>query len=132
MTIALEDVLTESQLDEAMGGRITRTHGVLPAAWESAEPARRLGLERVLTELMNRHPPIFEADISTPSQLRTAVQYAAMSQLYELAATSGGEAELYFALFKSCEERYRQTMAGIKLTTGTGARMTSSTGISRR
>ena len=47
MSIDLEDVLTEADLDEALGNRLSRQPRILPAGWTTAEPARRAALTRL-------------------------------------------------------------------------------------
>lgn len=116
MTIDVEDVCTDAQLDEYLGGRLTATLNMLPTAWADASPAREYALRRTLLSLERRSPPIREADIADVTELHDAVVFGAAARIYDLSITSAGESEVMFHQARRYEQMWRDELANIVIT----------------
>lgn len=131
--IDVDDVLTHSQLDDYLGGRLTAQMHLAPTGDASTVKARTWALDEVLAVLAARTPPIFEADITDESELRRAVTHKAAERLYDHAMTTGGDAELFHAKMKAERERARDALAQTRVTVDDGVSAPPmSIGISRR
>ena len=122
MAIDLEDVLTEAQLVEALGATDVNGSALRPRGWDSLEPARRTALELALQHLTARTPPIREADLAVPAELRPAVLQAAKMQLYELAMTTAQEGSVWHAKWEMARALFRDTIKGLTPTLTGGLR----------
>lgn len=116
MTINIESVCTDAQLDEYLGGRLNATLNLMPSAWDDALPARAFALRRTLQALGRRSPPILEGDISDPTQLHDAVLFGACARIYELAMTAGGESEVFYLQAKRYDQKFRDELASLVIT----------------
>jgi hypothetical protein len=133
MTIDVDDVCTESQLDEFLGGQLGGNQHLRPQAWTSAEPARQYALDRVVNALKRRTPPILEADLQDVTELRLAVKLGAAHHLYMLAASSGDSAELFAFKARDYGKEFDAEVNGLSPTLRGGARgSTYSFSIARR
>lgn len=137
MSIDLEDVCTHEQLDNYLLGKLSTQVHLLPASWQGDSAlVRQAGLTDILDVLRNRMPPIFESDITTPSELRQCVIHYAAFQLYSNAMTSGADAEVFHAKMKLERDLYRERSQSLRPTlAGVGGNITApglSVGISRR
>ncbi len=103
ITLDLETICTDGDLDEFLGGQLRGGVGLIPPAWESAEPARRYALSRVVDHLARLPVPIRQSDIADPSELSRAVLYGAAAHLYTLAITRAGDFEVFAAAAKRFE-----------------------------
>lgn len=117
MSIDVESVCTDVQLDEYLGGRLNATLNLLPSAWDDALPARAFALRRTLQAMARRSPPILEGDISDPTQLHDAVLFGSCARLYDLGMTSGGESELFYLQAKRYDQKFRDELASLVITT---------------
>jgi hypothetical protein len=121
MAIDVEDVCTHEQLDEYVLGLLTEKVHLLPPQWVGdSSIVRRQGLTDVLDALRNRVPPVHEADIADPSELRQCVVHYAAMRLYDGAMTSGAEAEVFHAKMKAEEKRYGDRLAALRPTIAAG------------
>lgn len=116
MTIDVEAVCTDVQLDEYLGGALTKTINLLPAEWDDASPARSFALRRTLQSLARRSPPVLESDIADPTELHDAVLFGAAARLYDIAITSGGESEVFFHQARRYEAKFREEIESLVLT----------------
>jgi hypothetical protein len=133
MTIDVDDVCTESQLDDFLGGQLTAGKNLRPKAWASCEPARQYALDRILNAMKRRTPPILEADLHDVTELRHAVELGASERLYMLAASSGGDSELFAFMAKKYGDQFEDEINGLSPTLTGGARgSTHSFSIARR
>jgi hypothetical protein len=136
VTIDIEDVCTHAQLDDYLMGKLSAQVHLLPPTWAGDSVlVRRQGLTDVLSVLRDRTPPIFENDISDPSELRQCVIHYAASRLYDNAMTSGADAEVFHAKMRAEERRYRDRVNALRPTLAGVGNVTApalSVGISRR
>ncbi len=116
MTIDVESVCTDAQLDEYLGGRLTATLNLLPSSWDDASPARSFALRRTLQALGRRSPPILEGDISDVTELHDAVLFGAVARLYDLAMTSAGDSEVFFHQARRYDQKFRDELASLVIT----------------
>jgi len=106
MTIDVDTILTDAELDEFLGGQVEGSTTLRPVSWENCAPARQFALDEILRLLKRAGPTIEEEDITATATLKRAVCLGAASRLYELAMTSGNASEVFFAL----EARNRKLM----------------------
>lgn len=131
--IAVNDVLTHEQLDDYLGGKLTAQVHIAPKNDIDTVKTRTQALDEVLEALAARTPPIYERDITRPSELRSAVKHGAAKNLYRNAMTSGADAELFHALMKAEAVDYAAAVNALRPTVGDGSKATAwSIGISRR
>lgn len=116
MTIDVETVCTDAQLDEYLGGKLLASVNLMPVGWDDASPARAFALRRTLQSLGRRSPPIREGDISDPTQLFDAVVFGACARLYDLGMTSGGDSEVFYMQAKRYDQKWRDEMASLVIT----------------
>lgn len=119
MTIDVETVLTEAQLDAHMGGLLLSHTKILPASVANSSAIRTDILRMVLKHLARRTPPIREEDIADPTELRDAVTFGSCGRLYEIAMTSGGESEPFFYKWKAYETKFKDELNSLQVTTTT-------------
>lgn len=103
MTIDVDDILSDAELDEWLGGQVEDATTLRPAAWTSAKPAREYALGETLRIFARNKPPVREHEITTPAVLKRAITLGAAARLYELAMTSAPEPGFFFHM----EKRYR-------------------------
>lgn len=87
----VEDVCTATQLADEIGGPEaleTLERKTAVGATLGNELARVGALGDVLRALSRRAPPILEADLVDPAELRAAVAYGALTRLYRQAMTT--------------------------------------------
>lgn len=113
-TIDVEEVLTDAQLDEYLGGALRGGIGLLPPAWESALPARKHALDRVVDHLARLPVPVLEADLADVTELRRAVLYGACAHLYTLAITRAGDFETFAASAKRFDALFASELEGLR------------------
>lgn len=131
--IDVDDVLTHSQLDDYLGGQLTAQTYLATVGDTDTAKARTWALDDVLDRLAERTPPVYEADVTIVTELRRAVRHGAAMHLYDLATTSGNDAEVWHAKMKAEEKRFQSAIDGLKPTVSTGVQATASSfGISRR
>lgn len=133
MTINVETVCTHAQLDEFLGGHLTANQRLQPAAWVDSLPARQYALDRVVGALKRRTPPILEGDLSNVTELRFAVMVGAAEHLHMLAASGGGDVELFAFKAKTYAKQFEDEINGLSPTLVGGSRgSTFSFSIARR
>ncbi len=133
MTIDVDTVCTDEQLDEFLGGHLTTSQNLRPQAWTDCRPARQHALDRILGALRRRTPPIRETDLQDVTELRTAVKLGAAEHLHMLAATSGDAAEVFAFKAKKYAQDFESEINGLTPTlVGSLRGSTYSFGISRR
>lgn len=103
MTIDVDSVLTDVDLNTWLGGQGTGATNLKPKAWPSLKPARDHALAETLRILGNAHPSIAETDIVDTSKLEHAVKLGSAARLYELAITNAADASVFYAM----EKKYR-------------------------
>ena len=116
MTIDVESVCTDTQLDSYLGGKLNATVNLMPVGWTNAAPAREYALRRTLQSLERRSPPIRVGDISDPTQLHDAVVFGACARLYDLGMTSGGESEVFYLQAKRYDQKWCEEMESLIIT----------------
>lgn len=110
-TLDPDDIATEAQLDEYLGGQLRGHTGLLPPSWEDAKPARRFALESVMAHLRRLAVPIYEHHLLDPTELRDAVLFGAAAHLYRLAITRGGDVEVFAVLEKRYSDLFKTEVA---------------------
>jgi hypothetical protein len=115
MTIDVNDIATDTELDSELGGQVTGAYTLRPKSWEDAEPARQFALDAILKLFVRVHPAIGETQILAyaPTEgatgieaLKDAVIWGAAARLYHLAVTSGVGTELFYALKRDYEKKF--------------------------
>lgn len=133
MTIDVDTVCSEAELDEYLGGALTKTINLLPGEWADSEPARAYALRRTLQTLSRRTPPIFEEDISDATELHDAVVFGACARIYDLGITGAGESEVMFHQARRYEAKWQSEVQSLVITGPASQRIASrSPSISRR
>lgn len=133
MTIDVDTVCTDEQLDEFLGGHLTANQHLQPADWATAAPARQYALDRIMNALRRRTPPILEADLSDVTELKFAVMLGAAEHLHMLAASSGGDVEVFAFKAKTYARQFEDEISGLSPTLVGGGRGSSfSFSVSRR
>ncbi len=96
MTIEVDDVATDSDLDTYVGGSAV-LQGLLPEEWHDegaaakwARPARSEALATALRTLAARRPPIRETDLVDATELKMCVVYGALEIIYRNAIEHEG------------------------------------------
>lgn len=100
MTIDVDDILSDAELDEYLGGQVLGATTLIPAAWTDCKPARQYALDEVLRLLRRAFPAIVEADIIATDTLKRALKLGATARLYELAMTNCADPSAFFHLEK--------------------------------
>lgn len=84
MAIDIDDVCTHDQLADEVGGAAVLAE-LLPDEWASdSAKARQASLDRVLSALARRTPPIREEDLRDVTELRRAVLMGAAEHVYRM------------------------------------------------
>lgn len=131
--IDVDAVLTHAQLDDYLGGKLTGHEHLAPLNDTDTAKARTFAVDEVLAALASRTPPVYEAFITIPAELRRSARHAAAARLYDLAATSGSDAELNWAKMRLEEARRDAALAQLKPTVADGVQAPAlSSGIVRR
>lgn len=133
MAIDVDDVATESDLDDYLGGMLTEQMHLLPKAWSDSEKVRQWALDETLRMLSRRVPPIYEEDITRPSELKQAVVHGAAFRLFEFGMSAATDAEVFNAKAVREEKRFYDEIDSLKITVEDGVTATAmSFGVSRR
>jgi hypothetical protein len=131
--IDVDDVLTHAQLDAYLGGQLTAQTHLAAVGDADTDVVRTWALDDVLARLAMRTPPVYEVDVTIAAELRRAVRHGSAMHLYDLAMTSGADAELWHVKMKAEEKRYESAVDGLKPTVASGVQATAASfGISRR
>lgn len=129
----VESVCTEAELATYLAGQLSGQMRILPAGWTDATQARTQALDDVLRALERRTPPIREADLAQPTELRRAVQYGAEMWLFYHSLTGAAEGSLLPFRYSEAKKRFQSEVDGMMPTLSGGARgSTFSFGVSRR
>lgn len=125
MAIDVETVCTDSDLlNRAGADRVKRAKPEL----SERTAARAEGLREVLSDLAGRSPPISEADIQTPSELREMVMYRSLNIIFENATASADSLHAYLAKqyadqYKAVSKRSITVVGGARGPSGGSFRM---------
>ena len=123
MTIAADDVLAEADLDaDYLAGMLNSHIQVLPDSIANTNAIRASILRIILKHLERRTPPIREADIADPTELRDAMAYGTLEQLYEHAMTGGGDGQRFYVLMEKYGKLFRTELNSLQITTSTNER----------
>ena len=133
MTIDVEDVATDAQLNALLLGQLTANIKLLPVALADASTLRQWALDRTLQRLKRRTPPIFEADISDVTELRDAVLFGAAEKLFEGALSSAADGQVFHAKWQYYSAQFNSEINNL-IVTGPAQERISSRGpsITRR
>jgi hypothetical protein len=89
MTIDVDNVATDSDLSDEIGGQPILSN-LIPVSWEnSAEKARQGALKHILKHLARRVPPITESDLLDEEELKECVIWGSLAHLYRINITGG-------------------------------------------
>jgi len=92
---------------------------------------RQRALDDVMRALRRRRPPIFAGDIADPTELREAVAFGTLAELYRAAIT--GDRDVHSVHFKVWSGRFTDEIAGMTITVSGGSDGAPfSIGVSRR
>lgn len=131
--INVDHVLTHEQLDGYLGGKLTGHEHLAPHDDLDTAKARTFAVDEVLAVLAARTPPVYESYVSIPAELHRAARHAAAARLYDLAATSGSDSELFWAKMRLEEGRRDAALAQLRPTVAGGVQAPAlSAGIARR
>lgn len=92
MDLDVEDIATDQDLIDRLAGT-SNLQDILPDDWldqsgnKTAKPARLAILGDVLKALTRRRPPVREADLLDPTELKDAVCFGALEMLFLNAAS---------------------------------------------
>jgi len=115
MTIDVNDIATDVDLDDELGGQTTSGITLRPRAWSSCQPARQFALDGMLKLFDRVYPAIGEAQVLAYSPtngvggiaaLKDGVVWGAAARLYWLAMTSGSQGALFYELNRGYEKRF--------------------------
>lgn len=90
-----------------------------PESADLTKPVREQSLRDVLKALRRKTPPILEAQISDPTQIKDAIAYGALMRLYRAAMT--GPDDVNAELFRHFKKRFESELGGLNLTVDNGA-----------
>lgn len=114
MTIDVNEVCTDENLIEEVGGAEALSNLLSRSLGNDSTLARRAALNDVLRMLSRRAPPITDADIVDPTELRAAVAYGALTRLYRQAITTS---DSVFALHaKTYQTQFDDEVNGLRPT----------------
>lgn len=91
----------------------------LPAGETTYEKYRTQALDDVLAVLRSRRPPIFDTDLSDPSELKRAVVFRSLERLFRNAVTVAGDA--WHLRADTYRREYAAELAGLSPTVQGGA-----------
>lgn len=118
-TIAIADVASEADVaDTGFGGSTTRMYDLLPEGVADLTTHRTKALEASMKHLKRRIPPIVDADIADPTDLRDAVCYHALAQLYEDAMSSADLGDAFRKKAEWWRSRWESEIAALNPTIG--------------
>lgn len=123
MSLDLENVCTHTDLAEEVGGEEVLANLLARSQGGSSELARKKALEEVVRALARRAPPIYESDLTDPTELRAAVVYGALTRLYRQAMTTPDSVFAQHA--KTYASQYEDELDGLSPTVGGGDSMAS-------
>lgn len=132
--INVDDVLTHDQLDDYFGGQLDGGQHLVPSDDADTAKARGWALDEVLAHLAALTPPVYEASLSTPAELKRAMTHKAAERIYYLAMTGGENAEVFHAKMRIEQGNARAALGQLRPTVAGGSAQASpmSIGISRR
>jgi hypothetical protein len=123
MTIDIADVCTDADLEKQLLGA-SNLLKLIPDEWDGeATIARQEILDRVLSALVRRRPPIRDTDIVDPSELKTVVMYGTLEMLYLSQATH--EESPFMKLGKHYGQRFSQELNSLQPTVHAGVTTSS-------
>lgn len=124
----VDTVCTHDDLASELGG-VAELANLLPTSFNgSSAGPRALALRDVLKALGRRVPPVFEEDVSDPTELRDAVAFGALERIYRSAMTTPDS--VFGTQRKIYDERFKSEVLGLQVTTGSsGARAPMGIGI---
>ncbi len=103
-------------------GSLAALLSLLPRdAGGSSRSFRVLAYSDVVKALQRRAPPVNEADLDDPTQLRDAVAYGALARLYRAAVTTSDPADIHRAKWQHYESMQSDEIAGLRPTVGGGS-----------
>lgn len=118
MTISLESVCTDTDLANEIGGAENLENLLARSQGGSSELARQAALDDVIRTLRRRSPPIYDSDLSDPTELRAAVTYGALMRLYRQAMTTPDS--IFAAHAKTYASQFEDEVDGLSPTVGGG------------
>jgi hypothetical protein len=122
----VESVCTDDELDDYLQGQLKAQIKLLPVGQTDATKQRTQALDDVLTALSRRTPPIREADLAVPAELKRAVKYGAeMWLLYHGLTNASPESALFFR-YTQAKKRFDAEIEGLTPTLTGGFRGNSS------
>lgn len=122
-TISIANVATEADIaDTGFGGSTTRMYDLLPEGVSDLTTHRTKALEATMKHLKRRIPPIRDADIADPTDLRDAVCYHALAQLYEDAMSTAGLDDAFRKKAEWWRDRWSSEVGAMNPTLGDDVR----------
>jgi hypothetical protein len=125
----VESVCTDQDLEDKVLGR-AHLQNLLPKDWldvglgrKVATIARTTALREVLEALARRRPPVREADLVYPSELKNAVCYAALRDIYYGAITHAESP--YGKQAKHYASQFSQELSSLQPTVNAGVSASS-------
>jgi hypothetical protein len=107
MTIDVNALVTDAQLDDFLGGQLNAEGTALrPLRWTSSLPARQEALDDILRLFRDATPTIAETDITDVTRLAHAVKLGAAARVYELALSNVGDGSVFYAMRKDYRDRF--------------------------
>lgn len=119
-TTDVDDVCTEAELDEELGGGLIRKLGLKPSGWSDCRPARQWALNRFLDHLARLPNPVLESHLTDPTQLKFGVLCGASERLFHLAITSGNTSEVFVFQMQTYAKKFTNEMENFRPTVSVG------------
>lgn len=121
-TADVDTVATDEDLAGELLG-LEALENLRPNDWSDCKPARQAAFDKVLDGLRGHTPPVREADLSDVTELRLAVIYGALAQLYFAGITSGDPEAVYTAKHRHYRDEFRSAVNSLRPTVGGGAQI---------
>jgi hypothetical protein len=79
--LSVDDICTDADLVSELGGDVGRLDRAMKLT-AARDAMRTSALQDVVDSLSTRSPPVLEGDLTTPTQLKRAVCYRALSKIF--------------------------------------------------
>lgn len=115
-TIDVDDVATDEDVRNHEGLTEDRFLDLLPEGVTDAETFRQSALERTMKILKRRVPPLSDASIGLPVELRDAVIFGTLERIYFSAMTTAEDGNVFRAKWEHYKGEFNEEVAAMKVT----------------
>lgn len=117
-TLDVNTIATDANISDLVGA--SELANIMPDGWADAEPARQIAYDNALKTLSRRTPPVYEATLSIPAELRDATVYGALANLYARGIT--GTDDPQSIQWKRFRDEFNAELRSIRPTVEDGVR----------